>query len=397
MRFFAHDGKTVYGPSELDELLELPGFDGNTLVCPVGSEDSADWKPALAYPAFREALFAPAPKAAPLPPLPPPPTESCPRCAHANPQGARYCNACSARMDGQEPIPRAPEPAVSADESVPAAEATAPEPAAAAQTASVSKTLAGAFIGAMVASGTLGWWLLRPHAAPRPPVLVQPELPAEPAQAAPTVAAPSTTPVPPPVPAIAPSKQMASRATLKTTRPKAPAPKRATPVAKRAARKLSAKKPAPETGNNKENSGFLLPGVPRRVPPQSLTKSTTVATDAPAPGAAPENGAERQVRDQFEFCAQLLAQGAYGDHFDTCLCADARQAEPYLGHRDTYAAELKKAAAAGALDAGAPLAGIVIDGAAAKVTTNGKTAPGAPVRAETENWRLEDGLWCRAP
>ncbi len=135
MRFFAHDGKTTHGPAAVDELLKLPGFDGDTLVCPVGSADSADWKPALAYPPFKRALLAaevpapapvaaaPAPIAAPaaapipvLPPAPPMPTFSpmterapeekapdaaCPRCEAANPAKAAYCNACGAKMDAR--------------------------------------------------------------------------------------------------------------------------------------------------------------------------------------------------------------------------------------------------------------------------------------------------------
>ena len=51
----------MHGPAEVDDLLKLPGFDGDTLVCPVGSTDSADWKPALAYPLLKRALIAPEP------------------------------------------------------------------------------------------------------------------------------------------------------------------------------------------------------------------------------------------------------------------------------------------------------------------------------------------------
>ncbi|MCR4294182.1 MAG: hypothetical protein NUW21_01505, partial [Elusimicrobia bacterium] len=75
--------------------MKLPGFDGDTLVCPVGSDDSADWKPALAYPPFKKALLEaplPAPAAPPAPapappapaPAPAPKTVPCPSCAHAN-------------------------------------------------------------------------------------------------------------------------------------------------------------------------------------------------------------------------------------------------------------------------------------------------------------------------
>lgn len=173
MRFFAHDGKSTHGPAGIEELLKLPGFDGDTLVCPVGSDDSSDWKPALAYAQFKKALLeapaaaapapasppapaappedlpkqnqipvpapfplplpaSPAPAATPgLPPLPaaaplplpvaplplpaaPAPaakTLPCPRCTHANLDEARFCNSCGARMDGKTDAVSAPPPA----------------------------------------------------------------------------------------------------------------------------------------------------------------------------------------------------------------------------------------------------------------------------------------------
>ena len=178
MRFFAHDGKSTHGPAGIEELLKLPGFDGDTLVCPVGSDDSSDWKPALAYAPFKKALLeaplaAPAPAPAPVPPpaappqsasldlpkvgqipvpapfplplpalpatpaLPPAPaaappapapvvkTKPCPRCAHDNLEEARFCNSCGARMDG-----RAED--ISAPPSVPAPAPILPTPAPAA-------------------------------------------------------------------------------------------------------------------------------------------------------------------------------------------------------------------------------------------------------------------------
>ncbi len=178
MRFFAHDGKTTHGPAGIDELLKIPGFDGDTLVCPVGSDDSADWKPALAYAPFKKALLeAPAPSlaaaapvaAAALPPMPvlppgppvpapfslpsapapvavpapapapvpvpaPPPspkTAACPKCAHKNLEEATFCNACGSRMDGTTPAPAAPPPAAAAPPApvLPAPVAPAPLPA----------------------------------------------------------------------------------------------------------------------------------------------------------------------------------------------------------------------------------------------------------------------------
>lgn len=168
VRFYAHDGSSTHGPAGIEELLKLPGFDGDTLVCPVGSDDSTDWKPAMAYAPFKKALLAamgsypsslapldmpraiqptmsslspmtPLSARAPIPPAPPmaapaaapapviqPPavivkTAACPRCAHPNLEEARFCNSCAARMDGR------PE-AISPPPSAPLSPAPAPVP-----------------------------------------------------------------------------------------------------------------------------------------------------------------------------------------------------------------------------------------------------------------------------
>ncbi|OGS41266.1 MAG: hypothetical protein A2506_03130 [Elusimicrobia bacterium RIFOXYD12_FULL_66_9] len=42
MRFFAHDGKALHGPATVPELVALSGFDGDTLVCPVGASYSTN-------------------------------------------------------------------------------------------------------------------------------------------------------------------------------------------------------------------------------------------------------------------------------------------------------------------------------------------------------------------
>jgi len=490
LRYFAHDGKTVHGPAVLDELLQLPGFDGDTLVCPVGSENSADWKPALAYPSFREALLAPAPKppppapAAPPPPAPAPsPTLPCPRCARPNPIDARYCNACAARMDGfvePAPVPLAPlaaEPAAALTPLEPApfeppapeaaaepaadpAPAAAPEPAPSAA-ATWRKPLVASFAGAALASAVLGWWLLRPvkRAAPAVAVLDMPAAPA----AAPAVATPIPPPVLPPAPAAPaaaaaapaaaaaaparPSKtpavdlneltQAPAKPAIKKPRRRSHVPKRRPPVPPPAPAAAKAAGPADDetlieshTSANEpaipggapagdappadaataqEDRGFLLPGVPRRVPP-SATKPKPGAASAPTPSAAagspaadaaaaaaPEDPTTKQVREQFVFCAQLLSQGAFADHFDTCLCSDARSAAPYRNRRGFYASSLKKAAAAGTLATSAEVKSIVLDGPIAKVTADWKSGASEKPRTETENWQLEDGLWCRYP
>jgi hypothetical protein len=462
VRFFAHDGKAVQGPAEPGELMKLPGFDGDTLVCPVGSANSEDWKPALAYPPFREALLAAGPKlapiAAPSAPTPPPaPTAPCPRCQRANPEDAVYCNACAGRMDGREE-PRGPKRAMMNSREPDPEPVAVPEFSAApveaypdpAQTlaetefapppnespaAAVSpwrKILIASFAAAALASAGVGWWTLHPKpaepavSAPAPaPVAAAIPAPVAPTPPVTAVAATALTPVVTP-PQTAPASKM-SRAPK--TAPAAQASPAAKPAAKRARRARKPKPapvpmpvpakdaPKPETSPSAaatpaspsaaDDGGMMMPGVPRRVPPKSAAKPAAPApapdaktdaasADAPTSGAA-EDETSRQVREQFVFCAQLLAQGAYADHFDTCLCADARQAAPYTGRGAVYAAELKKAASAGTLSTTAAITGIVLDGPVAKVTADWKSGDSGTSRTETETWQLDDGLWCRSP
>ncbi len=458
-------------------------------MCPVGSADSADWKPALAYPPFREALLSPPPKPAPLPaprpvlaPLPAPvPTAPCPSCGHPNPEGARFCNACAARMDGFveppapapvqaapapapivpapfEPAPAEPvsspihdplvytppvaEPAPAFFEPAPAVFEPAAEfvppaapPAAAAPSArSVlgqwRNTLIASFVGAVAASAGLGWWLLGPKkAAPAPveavaavpaPVAAAPVPAPAPVAAMPSAQPPASSPFPTESP-VSPPK----RAPRKPRRKKAPVPVPAKDEETLIESPASAAEPSmpggrpaggessapsdPSAASNADH-GFLLPGVPRPVPAKSVAKAPAkpVAARAPAVAAAPADAAAapaepedpsvNQVREQFDFCAQLLSKGNYGDHFDTCLCAEAREGLPYRGRRGFYAATLKKAENAGTLETMASETRAVLDGGVAKVTARWRTAAATTTgHVRTETWQLEDGLWCRNP
>ena len=444
-------------------------------MCPVGSEDSADWKPALAYPPFREHLLSPGPKLTPLAPPQPPPsrpvlTRTCPRCARANPQDATFCNGCAARMDGRvdppglagpkramanarepdpEPVFIASAPLAPPAEAEVAAEAVpAPVPAA---VPAGRKALIALCVIATLGGGAFGWRVrhraesaVTPIPEQNPAPATAPETAAASAALTPAPAVPPTVPLPAPEPTAAPEPKPApapapqptapakrarrkARARKTKSAPKAaPEPAEtkdkalldslespddaATAAAKPAAKPAAdAKPPAPAAA---EESGFMMPGVPRRVTAKSVTKpkagaappaeKTGAADAAGADKAAPaaddaEAGTARQVREQFTFCAQLLEQGAYADHFDTCLCADAKQAAPYLGRRGAYAAALKKSAAAGTLESSASVAGIGFDGPVAKVTADWKTGAADAPRTETETWRLEEGLWCRSP
>lgn len=66
MRFYAYYGASVRGPATVEDLVKLPGFKANTLVCPEGARTRSDWKPAQAYPPFSDVFSRPAEP----PPLP---------------------------------------------------------------------------------------------------------------------------------------------------------------------------------------------------------------------------------------------------------------------------------------------------------------------------------------
>lgn len=572
MRFFAHDGKSTHGPAGIDELLKLPGFDGDTLVCPVGSNDTADWKPALAYPPFKKALLE-APVAAPkqLPPMPailpalpeiskpvqlpvPPPffaappaaaeppksARSCPSCAHENLEDARFCNACGARMDGtieappapasraSDPLP-APEPAYDAfapldplrtyppepapapapmmpmtdsprrplqpgkmgqlgayEESGPVASefrpvpTPAPEPAASVPVWKRPAVLAAVAGAAVVACG-LAYTMLGKSPTLDPVAELTPaaETPADP-MAIPG-SSPGTLPsqpvysAPPPTasPAMPPPHVRKARkieTEVETTKPNRSRKRRAAvaelrgdgdtiiessapdpePKAKgkRAAKAARAKedkdpllealltdsaepaaeaaaepaaqpieKSAPTIGQRPSSKPgkFALPGLERKVSASDRSPAPPADSDAsaltepgkstPPPGIEdePVKSAEGdqlalvQVHEQFDFCTQLLAQAAYGDHYDTCLCKDTREASPYRGRRGYYVSAKKKEASSGMLETSAKIQSSKIDHGVALVKARWKASTGDKGRDATQTWKLEDGLWCQAP
>ncbi len=647
MRFFAHDGKSTHGPAGIEELLKLPGFDGDTLVCPVGSDDSSDWKPALAYPPFKKALLdasAPAPKpvlsepklppmpailpmapsapaspfdppkadalpvpapfplsmpvAPALPPMPAlpatsaplpaaaPATKPCPRCNHANLLEARFCNSCGAHMDGRledlspapafSPAPSEsaytppPEPSSSGfehldpmlsfpaepapmsapetprrplqpgkmgqlaalEEPTPAepslSPALAPEPATA-DAVPVWKRPAvlAAFIGSAALAAGLGYMMLNNSApsttvaelspmaeeAPKGPAMpAAPTLPPPPIYSAPPQTSSPAMPAPraprakrtaavaPPLRAQTAAAPKPKRA-RKPRKPRAapePAPEAQTSVAepgggdtfiesratdpepapkpkgKRAAKAAKAAKAAQAKANqdgkdplleallsDATQSGeppaepaepgaadplsspgekappmigqrpaakpgqFSLPGLERKVSasdraaaPQARAPKPAAGEEPSAPPALAEPGktppppgiedepakaadgdqvALVQVHEQFDFCTQLLAQGAFGDHYDTCLCKDAREAAPYRGRRGFYVSSKKKEAGGGRLESTAKILSSKLDNGVATIKARWKAGANDKGRDASQTWKLEDGLWCQAP
>lgn len=383
MRYYAHLGQQTVGPAAPEELLAHPGFSGETLVCPAGSQSPEDWKPAVSYPAFREKLLAPQ-KEVPV---------RCPRCLRENPSEARFCNLCGKNLDASAAEPEA-----------------APNPGAGKLTTALT-------IGALIvfAGGCLALLLHSKHAAPE-------RIAAE--EAAPAVKneiSTSTIALAAPVVSSAPATiepKPDVEEVVKEEPPKPiPAAKR---VRRRRRRKTAALPPPPQikpptpsapraAPKNSDDGGEILPGVPRKKQSAGAAKSApaasaaaaapapaTATTPAPAPAvstaspaaedsAPTENEDVHQVREQVNFCRQLLAQNAYGDFFDTCLCAGSRQAKPYRGDRQAYIAAQQKNPPPTTQPKEIRVTG---ENAVVTVSADGGES--------FEKWRLEEGLWCVA-
>jgi hypothetical protein len=192
--------------------------------------------------------------------------------------------------------------------------------------------------------------------------------------------------------------------------------------AEKPSEKTPAPAPAPPPEKKEpaaEPKRFSLPGLDRPISPSArkpkrpdgepdptaspeapAAESPAPKTETPAAGAPAEAGqaeedqlALAQVKEQFDFCTQLLAQGAYGDHYDTCLCKDARKATK----RSAFVETSKKSAAAGKLENTAKITSSSLSGGTATLVAHWRVLPNEFGRDVTQNWRLEDGLWCRAP
>lgn len=514
MRYFAHDGSTTHGPASVEELAARPWFDGDVLVCPVGSQDSGDWKPALMYPAFKQVLLAPPkpqfialPPPTPAPPPPPPAPaappspalEPCPHCSANNLVHARFCSDCGKRMDAAMPYYQEPSPAPTlapaalpgpdpdpdhdpdpnpnsesapslAPEFTPPAVTETSDPAAVETVASAPlwrrPLVLAAFLGTAALSAAAAWIMLKPvpPSAPAAGADVNLSVPetarltaADSAQVTASVPVETTTAAPPtppplPMPAVRPAPPPPPRPASPPKRK----PRRARRASTAAAATAAAAAPAvPDAADAiliesrvaSEEPSFpgaqdapahqpladpegaarqeFLPGIPRRpglktagAKPASkavAAPAETSATAGPMVAAGPMAAAGpmvtadaaaadpgdalalQQAVEEFEFCVQLLAQGAYADHFDTCLCKETRAKAPFRNRRGFYASSLEKEAAAGRLEVRADILTTRMENGAARIVAKWRSRGNDPGREVDELWILDDGLWCKAP
>jgi hypothetical protein len=134
---------------------------------------------------------------------------------------------------------------------------------------------------------------------------------------------------------------------------------------------------------------------------QARSPEPAPSEPAPARPAGPVSEADKlalaQAVEEFEFCAQLLAQGAFADHFDTCLCKETRKMAPYRDRRGFYASALEKEAKAGRLEVRADIVSTRMENGTAHIVAKWKAKGNDPGREVDETWIMDDGLWCKAP
>ena len=219
-------------------------------------------------------------------------------------------------------------------------------------------------------------------------------------QAAPAVV-PAPTPAPPPVvQAQEPAPQPATlKPVRKRRRKKNPAavslPQSPEQAAAATPEPAAAQPASADQGSDKE---LLLPGIPKKVHPASAKPAAVPAQPESSDGAAaPAAGQTDQLladsaKEQFNFCHQLMGQGAFGDFFDTCLCAAVRNATPYKGQRRVFV-EKSSQDPASELGSSFEIADARVAGQTATITAKWNKPSGAEQRSE--KWAIEDGLWCR--
>lgn len=459
VRFYLFDGKAALGPYDAEELLKLPGFGAESIVCPVGAEKVDDWRPAISYDLLKTQLFKPLP----LPSLATPPQfgEPCARCAHRNPRGSVYCNRCAAPLSGAPPasftaLPPAPAPAPAPTVQVPPAVAAMPRlppPSAPPEPESAPlvftpapappptpwKTYA-ASAAAVLTTFLIFFIWLKPKKKPAPPtdapalVMAAPKAEAVPAARREAAARPPARPkpstaLPKPLPTVLPDPVHRRRRRRSAPPPEPPSapPPEALPEPLPEQPEAAPNKPAAEEKKLNELLESSIPKkAPQKVKPEDPSSGPTIF-EKPKPAAPklPEGlvlpGIPQRLeprpqpsavdheklaldgaREQFDFCHQLIRQQAYGDVFDTCLCRGARKAAPYKGDKEVYVTVSRQTAAAAALE-GKENSSLEIasakltDPSTAQITARWKGGKKNKGKETTETWQLEEGLWCLQP
>ncbi|MFA6003048.1 MAG: hypothetical protein WC881_03175 [Elusimicrobiota bacterium] len=154
----------------------------------------------------------------------------------------------------------------------------------------------------------------------------------------------------------------------------------------------SAEPPAPA----KEE--LALPGLTKKVRKKPVPKPAfdDIAQNESAPEKPVSEGEKLMVNsaeEQFNFCHQLMRQGAFGDFYDTCLCAAAKKDPQYKGRRRVFVDKTTKDNFE--LGSSFEITAARVDGPNVLITAQWSRADGANLR--TEKWTAEEGLWCRSP
>lgn len=371
-------------------------------------------------PAPAPALEAAPPE--PAPASPPPMFRAVPKAPEMSAGPKR-----GARSGGMGRIGRAQEqqgaaepPAPAQPAPVPAAKPPEPffsdEPPTAAQKS--HKTILIAAVVFSVTLSALAAFMLSRQPAPKPE-------PAQPAAATPPAAPPAPEPAPPrpaappepaapaaqpPVPEAPPQPKRKRR-----KKPSAPALPPELPPAPEQPKTESEPAENPDQAATPASAQPAAADEPPPAPAEpaapelALPGLTKKVRKKPAAASAPEDAAKNEsapepplsegdklmlnsAKEQFNFCHQLMSQGAFGDFYDACLCAAAKKDPQYKGRRRVFVDKTAK----DNFEAGAKfeISDARVDGPNVLITAQWSRADGDNLR--TEKWTAEEGLWCRS-
>lgn len=432
MRFYYFDGQAIRDPLEVTELLQQAGFGPESLVCPVGSQNTDDWKAAINYEVLRQALLDAPPKASS-------PGARCPLCGHENPGDAVFCNHCGAslaRPEGRghgggmgrigDAMPDLPAPAAAS--ALPASAADArPDQADLARSKKRRAWILAIVVGCLVLAALAAVYMKRKKSSRRPAArraaaksLVSPAPgdPLRPSAATPGTAGMGTPPAVPVSPEAAPAPTATNSATPASQaepapQPPAPGPQaQATPLPPRTRRAKPRIKPKPAAAGPEEASQAPprpRPKFGRKAAPPSESPQEEKALELPgipkkvkrAPAAQPgaSSGlpdADRilmeSAKDQFTYCQQLLKGKSFETVFRNCLCQARRDGPPFKGKLKRFVKEAERGP-----EVGSAFEVLSTQVQEQSVIITARWSPTAKEPVErAEKWSFEEGRWCQA-